>query len=178
MDYHTTVLGLELHLDAPTPEQITIDDIAHGLGNTCRNAGQVRRFYAVAQHSVLVSQLVPEELALAGLLHDAAEAYLGDVPSGAKERSPGYRALEDRIMAVIAERFALPWPLPPEIKEADRVALATEYRDLVPRKGTPWPSIQGVTPDPVPIQPLSPDLAGDFFLARYHYLVSGDGEVS
>jgi len=177
MGFHTTYYGLEVDPADVRPRQITIGDIAQGLGNLCRFAGQCRTFYSVAQHSVMVSQLVPRELALAGLLHDAAEAYVADLPKPVKELVPEYRDIEDRIMGAVAERFALPWPLPPAIKEADMVALATEYRDLVPRKGTPWPCLEGVEPISEPIQALPPDFAADFFLARHHHLVGKEEGV-
>ena len=70
----STRSGRRLYLHNPNPSQILIDDIAHGLAHQCRFNGQTNQFYSVAQHSVMVSSILPLELKLAGLLHDAAEA--------------------------------------------------------------------------------------------------------
>ena len=119
----------------PRPEEIHVIDIAHALANQCRYAGHCREFYSVAQHSVLVSRIVPPEHALWGLLHDAAEAYLVDLPRPVKRYSTlgdCYRDVESRLMAVVCDRFGLPATEPPCVKDADNVALMTEKRDLMP----------------------------------------------
>lgn len=76
--------GVYVNLLDPDPALICPADIAHHLGMTCRYGGGVRRFYSVAEHSLLVVDLLrwlgqPAEIVVAGLLHDAAEAYVGDV---------------------------------------------------------------------------------------------------
>ena len=68
-----TFTGKRLDLDPPDPSQIDIEDIAHGLSMLCRFNGQCTRFYSVAEHSVHVSCEIESEIALVGLLHDAAE---------------------------------------------------------------------------------------------------------
>lgn len=173
----TTILlcsGDHFDFTAPRADVLDIEVIAHALGNLCRFTGHTRRFYSVAQHSVLVSRLVPPHLALAGLLHDATEALVGDVSSPLKARLPAYRAVEDGIWFLLSQRYGLPLKLPPEVKQADLVALATERRDLMPRERQfapgAWACIADVTPDPRPIVPLDPDRAARAFLERYHTL--------
>lgn len=121
-----------LHPDA---ERIHIEDIAHALGNLCRFTGHVRNFYSVAQHSVIASEIVPPEHALAGLLHDASEAYLADISRPVKmqaEFGDTYKRYEARLEAVIALRFGLDWPWHESVKRADEILLRTEQRDLMP----------------------------------------------
>jgi uncharacterized protein len=116
----------------PRPEEVKIEDIAHHLALICRFGGTCREPYSVAQHSVLVSRIVPTEHALWGLLHDAAEAYLGDLPRPVK-RLPElycYRSAEEEIMRVICRRFGLSPEMPAAVKIADEVLLATEARDI------------------------------------------------
>lgn len=74
-----TATGNKISLKAPTSEMIDIKDIAGALSKICRFGGHISTFCSVAQHSVLVATLAPDHLKKAALLHDAAEAYLGDV---------------------------------------------------------------------------------------------------
>lgn len=117
----------------PRPEEVDLNDIAHALSNLCRFAGHSLEFYSVAQHSVLVSQIVPPKAALWGLLHDAAEAYCVDLPRPIKH-DPGaawYREVEQRIMCAVCERFGLAPVQPASVSWADQVLLSTERRDLM-----------------------------------------------
>ena len=139
-----TAHGRTFDLANPRPEDIHVDDIAHHLAQINRFTGAARRPYNVAQHSCLVAQLLPPRLRLAGLLHDAAEAYTGDWSSPLKvlvrEEAPGLlekihgwieRCVEERFGLVLTEEdHAL-------IKWADLPMLATEKRDLMPRGGRP-----------------------------------------
>lgn len=112
------------HLDVRLP------DIAHALSLLNRFTGHSTSPYSVAQHSVLVSKLVPEHVALWGLLHDASEAYLGDVATPLKNLLPCYREIEDSVQRSVARAFGLKWPMPEPVKEADRQALAAEKAAL------------------------------------------------
>lgn len=75
----TTRSGRQINLLNPQYSQINIGDIAHGLAYQCRFNGQTSRFYSIAQHSLMVASRLPNHLKMSGLLHDAAEAYVGDV---------------------------------------------------------------------------------------------------
>lgn len=169
-DWFQTFSGVQFYPFDPRPEDIRIEDIAHHLSMICRFGGAIRTFYSVGQHSVLVSHAVPEEFALWGLLHDASEAYLGDMVRPLKVGMPAYRDVEHRVMSVIAERFGLSWPEPPEIKIADNNLLATERRDLLPHQ-LRW--TESGTPLANPITPWSSDGAELVFLQRFKGLYTG-----
>ena len=94
-----TFSGLRFWPLDPNPEKILIADIAHALAHQCRFGGHASKFYSVAEHSVHVSKLCLPEHALWGLLHDASEAYLVDLPRPLKllpEFAP-YREAERRL---------------------------------------------------------------------------------
>ena len=154
---------------APEQSQFTIDDIAHGLSMVCRFAGQCSEFYSVAQHSVLVSEIVPPEDAFAGLMHDAAEAFIGDVSKPLKTMLPEYAVIERRIEAAVLGRFGLSLPLPSTVKEADIVMLATEQRQLM-RNTDDWEWTRGREPLAKHIHPWPPRLARNLFMARFRLL--------
>lgn len=133
-------------LDAAN-SRFTLGDIAHGLAQTCRFAGQCRRFYSVAEHSWHASFLVPDVLRLAALMHDAAEAFIGDVTRPLKSLLPEYRAIEKRIEAVIAARFGLgDLCNHPEVKRADLALLAAEQAALMPAHADSWACLAGIEP--------------------------------
>ncbi len=167
-DWMLTATGRQFWPLDPRPEEIHIEDIAHALAHQCRFGGHCRFFYSVAQHSVLVSNAVPPEHALWGLLHDAAEAYLVDLPRPIKrysEMGDLYRAIEGRLMKAICYRFMLPVDEPPEVKRADDVLLMTEKRDVMPVSEWEW----RCTAEPLPerIVPWSPNFARTMFLRRW-----------
>lgn len=135
----------------PEKSDFTITDIAWALSNICRYTGHCGQFYSVAEHSVRVSRIVPREHALAGLLHDAAEAFIGDVSSPLKQMLPDYRALEQRIERAVLGRFGIT-ELHHCIKEADLRMLLAEKRDLMPICNESW-AIPGIVADRTPIHP-------------------------
>ena len=149
-----------------------ITEIAHALSNICRFTGHANEFYSVAQHCVMVSHLVPPEDALAGLLHDAAEAFLGDVSRPLKQLLPDYKAIEKLVEADVFRRFGLPSTLPASVKQADLVMLATEQRDLMPPHDDEWPVISHVTPLVETLMPWDNISAKAAFLRRYCQLTA------
>ena len=148
MTWILTNSGKHFDFADPQPDQIDILDIAQGLANECRYAGQCRTFYSVAQHSFLASQIVSHRNALEALLHDAAEAYCKDIPRPLKYMLPDYQEIEARVEGAIRERFKLPAQMTPEVKRADLILLATERRDLMPSDDTPWPVLEGIIRPP------------------------------
>lgn len=117
-----------MNLHEPTVAMISHRDIAHGLSKICRFGGQIRHFYSVAQHSVIVSRKAPESLKKAALIHDFSEAYLGDVIKPLKVMlGTSYSDIEERFMRVICDKFKVPYDQLNEIKELDRWALQLEH---------------------------------------------------
>jgi hypothetical protein len=164
-----TFTGKEFYIEDPRTEDICIEDIAHALAFTCRFNGHSLKFYSVAQHSVLVSLVLPEELAFAGLLHDAAEAYAGDVVSPLKP-SLGvvYAEIEQRLTIAIGQRFSVD---PADfdhalVKQADMRALAAEARDIMAPPPRAW--VLTEAPLSTHIVPVGPEEAEQMFLRRFH----------
>lgn len=171
MTWILTQSGKHFDFADPQPAQIDIVDIAHALSHECRYAGHTRSFYSVAQHSVLVSRIVPAEHALEALLHDAAEAYCKDIPTPLKALLPDYNGIELSVELAIRRTFGLPIAMQPCVKHADRILLATERRDLMPADDTPWPILSGIEPLPQPIEPLGPFDAHKLFMSRWAELL-------
>jgi uncharacterized protein len=157
------------------PEECAVDikTIAHALSHICRFTGHVREFYSVAQHSVMVSYLVEPEHALAGLLHDAPEAFIGDVAAPLKQLLPDYKAIEKRVEAAVLGAFGLPAKLPESVKRADLIMLATEQRDLMPAIDHTWQTLQGIEPMLAKLTPMKPNEAKTLFMIRFAELTNG-----
>lgn len=168
----------------PKPEDVDINDIAWALSHIARFTGHTTEFYSVAEHSVIVAADVRHRLlytqgvspqeryhdSLWALLHDAPEAYIGDISRPLKlALGQPIREIEQRIMAAIAEAFDLePAPYYPDVlRNADNVLLATERRDVTSWDGhTEWAGL----PDPLgemPIRCLEPHRARAQFLQVY-----------
>lgn len=170
-----TASGALVDVANPRPEDVRIVDIAHHLSRLCRfNGAVLYQPYSVAQHSLMVSELVPQEMALVGLLHDAAEAYLGDVSTPVKAvLGAAYLDIERRWNLVIGERFGLGEQLadqPPTLKGVDARALATERRDLMPANPGWAPPAE---PFGFKVQAIAPEFAKDSFLNRFDRLNGG-----
>lgn len=166
-DWIQTYSGVQFWpLDA-RPEEVRIEDIAHALSNLCRFGGHTNTFYSVAQHCCLVAQHCPPEHRFAGLLHDATEAYLVDVPSPIKQFLVGYKDIEAGLARVIGERFGVCLePLPPDVHEQDARALWTEKRDIKGPQPARW-GIPEMEPYPTHIQTWTPAYAEKAFLRMF-----------
>lgn len=185
-DWIMTASGRPFWPLEPRVEDVAIEDIAHHLSNLCRFIGGVRIFYSVAQHSVEVSrEMAPaiitargRSAALYGLLHDASEAYLMDIPRPLKhdEQFAAYRAAEARLQRVIYHAFDLDQDdEPAHLKAVDRRMLRTEQRDLMPpaalaeRRDDVEPFTFHVT------NPWAPSRARWEFLQRFAELTAPSG---
>lgn len=173
-----TFTGRQFYPTQPRIEDIDIRDIAHALSLTCRYGGHVDRFYSVAEHCILMSQVVSPDNALWALLHDATEAYVGDMVRPLKY-TPGlelYREIEDGLMVLIAEKYGLEGSvMPAEVKDADDRILLNERRALMP-KHTPaaW-TVEGLEPLDTPIYAAAPSMAENWYLERFESLRRNHG---
>lgn len=154
-----TYSGKQLCLLAPDPTQIEPADIAHGLAYQCCFNGQTRYFYSIAQHSMLVAQLVAPQYRLAALLHDGAAAYLGELPLSLRQLVLEFQFVEKRLMAALGARFAIADFAAPAIRRAHQVALATEQRDLLAHTGGAFAGAEHSAPVPRRIEALPPEEA-------------------
>jgi uncharacterized protein len=176
--YLQTVSGRWVNPFDPDPSQLDAGDIARALANQCRFGGHCRVFYSVAQHSVIVSELVEQrggdvEDAFAALMHDATEAYLGDMPHPLKHRSPlgaAFREAEGDLERALRERFGIK-PDVPDIKPLDRALLATERRAFSAETWH-WPELEGVEPLQLELTAWTPDEAAQAFSRRYAELTA------
>ncbi len=182
MSWILTRSGRKFDLANPTADMVDTADLAHSLSMQCRFNGHTSSFYSVAQHCLLVAELVPEEHKLAALLHDATEAYVGDLVRPLKEsmrecaRYEGtkcmYDCTEEYVWEAICQRFDLDPILPDCVKHADLVALATEKRDLMPSHPEPWPCLDGIQPHAGYIDPWQPSYAAIHYHAQLLQLMA------
>ncbi|HEU4851254.1 MAG TPA: phosphohydrolase [Telluria sp.] len=168
--YVSTYLGNRFYPLVPRIDQVAIEDIAHGLAYQCRFNGQTCEFYSIAQHSLVVAQLVPEPLQFAALMHDAAEAYLGDMVKPLKVLLPQFAQIEEKVSAIIADTYGIDFDDYAPIKRADLIALATEKRDLMPHSTERWAYLDDVRPLPDPIRAMDPAAAKAAFLDAFRRL--------
>lgn len=187
MSWILTRSGRKFDLANPMPEMVDITDIAHSLSMQCRFNGHTRSFYSVAQHCCLVADLAPPSQQLVALLHDATEAYVGDLVRPLKEsmrhfaQSHGdeclYDLTERKVWLAICLRFGIDPMLPTSVKHADMVALATEKRDLMPLHPEPWPCLTGISPAREAITPRTPATAASAYLMRFTDLFNQQGSA-
>jgi 5'-deoxynucleotidase YfbR-like HD superfamily hydrolase len=175
-----TYTGLKFWPLDPRPEELCIEDIAHGLALNCRFAGQCQRFYSVAEHSLLVWKILKETGQnitgqLQGLLHDAEEGLVGDMIRPLKYGTGMncYRSIVEEIRVMIFRKFGLPREMHWTVKYADKVALMTERRDAMPPRpgeGKWLEEREGILPHAAPLEFMTPETAEARFLMAFDAL--------
>lgn len=167
--WFVTMSGLKFFPLKPHIEDVLIQDIAFALSNICRFGGHVQ-FYSVAEHCCHVSDASPVAHKFECLMHDATEAYMGDMVRPLKHQMPEFKTAEDALWKVIANRFNLPETLPPIIKEIDNRALLAERNHLMKEGPNTrkwyWDHI-GLEPLPCRIYCWSPQVAYREFMRRF-----------
>jgi hypothetical protein len=165
----------------PRPEHINLVDISRGLSNQCRFNGQVKAFYSVAEHCCLGVQLAAvfgREAQRAWLLHDAAEAYLGDLVSPIKNSTVGaeFAAIEGHVLTAIGDKYGVDFvKYSAEIKRVDVMMLAIEREQLIPKVVGQWPEMPDLPALPWSIRADHPTRARDDFMAMAGELGLSDG---
>lgn len=170
-DWIQTFTGKQFWPIDPQIEDIDIKDIAHALSLICRFTGHCEKFYSVAEHSIRVCDVLPKELKLYGLLHDASEAYLTDISRPLKMLNlfDSYREIEKNLQNLIYIKYFLRPTEPFKVKEADNILLFTEARDLMKKPPVKW---RDTIYNPLykKINPMSSKKAEKLFLRRFYEL--------
>jgi 5'-deoxynucleotidase YfbR-like HD superfamily hydrolase len=191
MTFIRTYSGKDFDIYNFTEESFDIESISHGLSQTCRFSGQCKKFYSVAEHSCRIAihtydltlerfPDIPRKQILVkmlwGLLHDASEAYLPDMPSPFK-RLPeleGFRKLEDNIMLGVANRFGLPQDIPEIVKECDTRIISNERKHLMDTRLDTWKDDVEPLPESnnMPQYGMAPQDAREWFMDIYETITS------
>lgn len=184
--YLNTWSGISFHLLTPSPEEVLLEDIAHHLAFQSRSVGAVTRDYSIAQHSLLVCDLIIKELvrqggytaleaakiAIQALLHDAEEYVTGDVPKPLKVIiAPLLDPIAKEIKRIIGIKLGYDLiNMPLEIKHADNIAMATERVQLYKPSEVVWHELPEPSNDIIPtMTSLEAEAA---FLKKFHELAS------
>jgi hypothetical protein len=171
-----TFTGIEFFPFHPNQYDINIRDIAHALSNICRYTGHVNKFWSVAAHSVEVSHRVwrqtkDAKIALTGLMHDASEAYLVDVPRPLKPFFPDYNRNEARLEKVIAKAFDLVYPYPQVVHDVDREMLYDEVANFFSPGSFTRERLNVTEAYPaIRLESFPPEQGEQEFLARFQWL--------
>jgi uncharacterized protein len=169
MTWLQTATGKAFPLLTPQPGDIDIDDIAHALSMMCRYNGHCIEFYSVAEHCCHISDYCDDEHKLWGLLHDASEAYITDIPRPLKPFLDNYYEHETRIMRVICKRFGLNLIMPEAVKELDARILNNEREQNMLPAPQPW-DYTGERIDGLMLRCWNHHRAKYEFLSRFHKL--------
>ena len=171
-----TITGKKFNPFEPNVDDIDIRDIARGLAMTCRYGGQVKRFYSVAEHCVHVSMLVAPQYRLHGLLHDSAEAYIGDMirPMKHHPQMLEFRRTEALLESAVALKFGLNWTLEAQVcvKAIATRILVDEVRVLsrMPDAYLNTPFLSKLKPTGKHLYCWSPEEAEQAFLNHFENL--------
>ena len=170
-DWKQTFTGKKFYLENPRVEDVCIEDIAHALSMICRFGGHVKKFYSVAEHCVHASIIAKDPpLNFFALLHDAPEAYSGDIASPIKRVFPEIKGFENRIAEAVNKRFGLVWhpEIHRQIKEIDTRLLITERNQIMSESPEPWfCDIAGIEPYDFKLSLYSPKEAEEAFLGLF-----------
>lgn len=164
--------GLYLDLADPKPEQITLEDIAGGLSKLCRFGGQIEVFYSVAEHSVHCAEQAESdglsvETQIACLMHDAAEAFIGDMVKPLKVMMPDYKAIEQTMESVINAKFGIDmFRQQDRVRKIDHEMLIAERRGLFTADDVVWTGEAEVRKLSPKLHCLAPSLAESWFMRR------------
>lgn len=154
----------------PWNSKVDIEEVAHALSHICRYTGHTKYFYSVAEHSYRASFIQSQHHAFAKLVHDCAEAYIGDISTPLKQLLDDYKRIERDVEdAVWCQLGANPVECRGRhVKHADAVMLITELRDVMANPMNV--KVDGVAPLPEIIVPFPPQVAKALFLERYYEL--------
>ncbi len=180
MTWIQTSTGVRFEYMAPTAAMVTLFDVSHALSRLCRFNGAVRGFWSVASHSVLVADVAADmakargldeiEAGYRGLLHDAVEAYVGDMPRPLKDLLPPYKEVENRCERAVRAYFGIDKQddaIDQIIKKADLILLATEARDFLPRYADKY--LHGVEPMKKKLRSTPIEIAEGNFMSAFSY---------
>jgi hypothetical protein len=169
-DWIQTYTGRKFWPLDPRAEEIDILDVAMALSKKCRYTGHCLHFYSVAEHSVLMSRHAAPADKLWALLHDASEAYLPDVARPVKRDLVGFNAIEERVQRAVAQRFSLPWPIPPSIHILDTRICSDEMGQNMAPPPAPWRHDNADNPLGVKLKLWPPGEAAVQFLGAFNVL--------
>lgn len=151
-DWMQSNYGNKIYPLDPNPDEIHIEDITNCLSKICRYAGHTNEFYSVAEHSTIMARVFPEHAKIA-LLHDAAEAYFGDLPRPIKSMIPEFKKYEHKMLNCIFEKFNVGTTVEESadiIEEMDIYMLAMEFYSpkvmYNPKVLAPWECIADISP--------------------------------
>ena len=167
----TTYSGVRFFVEDCNIKDVPIEDIAHALAMNCRFNGHLDQFYSVAQHSVIVSHLVPSEHRMTALLHDVSEAFLPDMPRPFKQYIHGFEEYEDRIQRAVADCYNTEYPLPESVWHIDKNIVRDEAEAMY-RVPPGWIEYYESVAGREWFMKLSPMQAMHYFLDRFYYLES------
>ena len=170
MSWIQTFTGKAFDVLRPSSDDVCIEDIAHALAHTCRYGGHSRSFYSVAEHCVWMSYTVDTDNALWALLHDASEAYVGDMMHPLKVNIPAFSLVEDRVMAAICERYDLFPFMPQQVREHDLRICVDEAAALLGPPPKPWEALEGVPRLGIDVLCWEPAWAEHQYLHRFNQL--------